>query len=164
MRSSDRDAPSDGTGRPLADAAGKAEIGRARRVCATEGDEAAALAALQPSMESTYLKLEHVGTALIGRLKCEKLAERESNVMNTEIAGHAQESSWKVALDLEEVMLVASVGLGALVTLNKNCKANNGKLVVFNMAEEILESLKLSRLDRIITIVADQAAALKALA
>jgi anti-anti-sigma factor len=114
-------------------------------------------------MESTYLKLEHIGPALIGRLKCEKLAERESNVMNAEVSNHAGEASWKIALDLEEVMLVASVGLGALVTLNKSCKANNGKLVVFNMAEEILESLKLSRLDRIITIVGDEAAALKAL-
>ncbi|MCC6971044.1 MAG: STAS domain-containing protein [Phycisphaerales bacterium] len=114
-------------------------------------------------MESTYLKLEYVAPALIGRLKCEKLAERESNVMLAEISNVAGEASWKIALDLEEVMLVASVGLGALVTLNKNCKANSGKLVVFNMAEEILESLKLSRLDRIITIVSDQAAALKAL-
>ena len=44
-------------------------------------------------MESTYLKLEHVAPALVGRLKCEKLAERESNVMLAEISNHAGEAA-----------------------------------------------------------------------
>lgn len=115
-------------------------------------------------MRSTFLTTERVGNVVIARLCCEKFAEREATIVQTELAAAAKESSWRLAIDASEVMLLASVGLGALVTLNKDCKAGGGKLVVFAVTQEIREVLRLTRLERIITIVKDQDAALKSFA
>jgi anti-anti-sigma factor len=54
------------------------------------------------------------------------------------------------------------VGLGALVNLNKTCKANGGKFAIFNLAPEIVEVLKITKLDRVVNIAKDRDAAIKA--
>ena len=114
-------------------------------------------------MDSTFVSTEIVNGHLVAHLKCEKVAERESSIISGELGTLAAKHAWKVALDMTEVMLLASVGLGALVSLNKNCKANAGKLVVFGLGNELFEVLKITRLDRVITITKDRDAALKAL-
>ena len=114
-------------------------------------------------MDSTFVSTEIVSDRLIAHLKCEKIAERESAIISGELGSQAGKHAWKIALDMTEVMLLASVWLGALVTLNKNCKANSGKMVVFGLAAELFEVLKITRLDRVITIVKDRDAAIKAL-
>jgi len=114
-------------------------------------------------MDSTFVSTEVVNGRLVARLKCEKVAEREAPIISGELGAEASKHSWRLALDMSEVMLLASVGLGALVTLNKNCKANSGKLVVFGLGSELFEVLKITRLDRIITIAKDRDAALKTL-
>ena len=114
-------------------------------------------------MDSTFVFTEVVNGRLVARLKCEKIAERESSIISGELATEAGKHAWKIALDMEEGMLLASVGLGSLVTLNKNCKANAGKMVVFGLGAELFEVLKITRLDRVITIAKDRDAAIKAL-
>jgi len=96
-------------------------------------------------------------------LHCEKLAEREAHFLQTELATAAKTGGWKLALDVSEVMLLASVGLGALVTLNKECLPA-GKLVVFGIVDEIREVLRITRLERVLTIAKDKDAALKTFA
>lgn len=115
-------------------------------------------------MDSTFVSTELVGGVLVAHLKCEKVAEREATVISGELVTQAAAHAWKLALDMTEVMLLASVGLGALVTLNKNCKAKGGKLVVYGLASELAEVLKITRLDRVLTIVKDRDAGVKALA
>lgn len=115
-------------------------------------------------MDSTFVSTEIVNGHLVARLKCEKVAERESAIISGELGGEAAKHAWRVALDMGEVTLLASVGLGSLVTLNKNCKANGGRLVVFGLTGDLADVLKITRLDRVITIVKDREAAVKALA
>ncbi len=111
---------------------------------------------------STFVKTELDGGVVVARLLCEKVAERESQVLQAELSAAATPYQWRLALDCEEVMLLASVGLGMLVTLNKNCKAGGGKMAVFNLSKELMEVLKLTRLERVLVIAKDRATAVKA--
>lgn len=115
-------------------------------------------------MASTYLKTESVAGALVATPLSEKIAERECNVLLTEISDEAAKHGWKVATDLSEVMLLASVGLGMFVTLNRDCKKNGGKLVVFGLSPELRSLLQITRLEKVFGIAKDREAALKMLA
>jgi anti-anti-sigma factor len=115
-------------------------------------------------MQSTFLSTEVVQGKLIARLLCEKVAERESSIITGELTPMLAGHGWRVAIDMSEVMLLASVGLGALVTLNKSCKANSGRLAVYSVAAEIMEVMKITRLDKILSICPDRDSAIKALA
>ncbi len=113
-------------------------------------------------IQSTYVSCELVGNAVVGKLLCEKIAERESAVIQNELGQAVAPFGWKLALDASQLTMLPSVGLGALVNLNKTCKANGGRMAIFNLASEIVEVMKLTRLDRIVTIVKDRDAAIKA--
>ena len=113
--------------------------------------------------QSTYVRTEMVGKAVVARLLVEKIAERESQVLQNELAAAAGPLGWRLAIDASEVTLLPSVGLGALVSMSKQCKAGGGKLVLFGLSAELGEVLKLTRLDRMIVIAPDREAALKAL-
>ncbi len=115
-------------------------------------------------MASTYLKTESVAGVLIATPLTEKIAERECNVLLKEISEEAAKHGWKVATDLTEVMLLASVGLGMFVTLNRDCKKNGGKLVVFGLSPELMSLLQITRLEKVFGIAKDRDAALKLLA
>lgn len=115
-------------------------------------------------MASTFVSTKTIDGITVARLHCEKLAEREATILQVELLAAAKASAWKIVLDVSEVMLLASVGLGALVTINKDCKAGGGKLVVFGLAEEIREVLRVTRLERVLTIAKDQESAVLAFA
>lgn len=114
-------------------------------------------------MQSTFLSTEVVQGKLVATLRCEKVAERESAIITGELTPLLAGHGWKVAVNMTEVMLLASVGLGALVTINKNCKANSGRLAVYGVAPEILEVMKITRLDKVLALCADRDSAIKAL-
>jgi anti-anti-sigma factor len=113
-------------------------------------------------IQSTYVSCELVGNAVVGRLLVEKIAERESQVLQAELGQAAAPFGWKLVLDAEQVTMLPSVGLGALVNLNKTCKANGGKFAIYNLAPEIVDVLKITKLDRVVNIAKDREAAIKA--
>lgn len=113
-------------------------------------------------MQSTFLSTEVVSGVLVAKLRCEKVAERESAVIAGELTPLLQGHAWKVVLDLQEVMLLASVGLGALVTLNMNCKANGGKMAVCGVGNDLMDVLRITRLEKVLSIVKDRDSAIKA--
>ncbi len=55
-------------------------------------------------------------------------------------------------LDLGNVRFVSSVGLGALVRLHNACRRLGGRLALVNVDHEVVEALKLARLDRLFKI------------
>ncbi len=114
-------------------------------------------------IQSTYVSCELVGNTVVAKVLVEKIAERESQVIQTELGQAVASFGWRLALDATQLTMLPSVGLGALVNINKSCKSNGGRFVIFNLAAEILDVMKLTRLDRIVTIVKDRDAALKAL-
>lgn len=111
---------------------------------------------------STHLSIENAANAVIAIVRCEKVGAREAEILQAEVRKAAPERKWRLVIDLAEVTLLASMGLGALVTLHKEAASNGGRLVICNLRPEILELLRLTHLERVLRIQPDREAALKA--
>ncbi len=114
--------------------------------------------------ESQLIKCEADNGVLVVHVKCEKISEYEATIIQNEVTPLAKSLAWKVAIGFGTVGLIASVGLGMLVAINRLAKASKGKVAIFEMNESIRNVMKLTRLESGFTIVPDRAAAVKACA
>lgn len=114
-------------------------------------------------LESTYVKAEVAGGVVHATVQTEKVTEREARVLQDELTQVAGQSGHKLALDMAPVMMLASAGIGALVQVHRACEGGGGKMVIHSIDGPILEMLKISRMDRLFTIVPDRAGAVRKL-
>ncbi len=112
--------------------------------------------------ESSYLAVGDHVSLLLGTVKCEKIGAREAQILEKEIEGLAPARGWRIVLDMNEVTMVASMGLGLLVSLHKKAKGSGGALVICCMKPELLQLVQLTHLHKVLKIVPDNNAALKA--
>ena len=73
------------------------------------------------------------------------------------------EGTMDVVLDLSNVNYITSRGLGTIVGAYTVLKRRGGNLVLAGANEEVLRSLAITRLDKVLTLVPSRAAALKSL-
>lgn len=104
------------------------------------------------------------GRAAIAVLTVEKVGGREAPIVQQELTAAAEASKWRLAVDCSGVTLLSSIGLGAFVSIHKKAKEEGGAFVIFNVGKEIMDVLKLTHLDRVLTITKDAASAIKAIA
>ncbi len=122
--------------------------------------------------ESSFIRVESLppdcvrpgGRAAIAVVTVEKVGGREAPIVQQELTAAAEGAKWRLGVDFSGVTLLSSIGLGALVSIHKKAREEGGVLVVFGVGKEITEVLKLTHLDRVLTIVKDAAAAMKAIA
>ena len=115
-------------------------------------------------IDSTHIDAAADSGVLVITLKCDKISEYESQIVETEVKSLAQGFHWKVALDFQQVQLMSSVGLGMLVALNRACKTGKGKLALFAMNDNLRNLMKITRLDSGFIIKADRPGAVEACA
>jgi anti-sigma B factor antagonist len=108
-----------------------------------------------------YVKSEPVGPVLAAEILWEKITDRECTAVMNDLINAAKDVSWRIALDLSRVLLLASAGLGTLINLHKQCNAGGGKLVVFGLRDEIAELMALTKLNRLLVIADSRDAAIK---
>lgn len=113
-------------------------------------------------VDSVFLLAENVSGVTIASVRCEKITEREASVLGPELTTAAEASGHKLVLDMEQVVFLASAGIGTLVSAHRDCKAAGGKMAVCNVSPDILEVLKLTRLHKLFTISKSKDAAIKA--
>ncbi|MBL8762775.1 MAG: STAS domain-containing protein [Phycisphaerae bacterium] len=111
--------------------------------------------------ESTYISLETHGRATVARIECEKLANREAQVIEAELNAEGEKCAFRLVVDLSQVTMLPSIGLGMLVSLHRKCKEKAGRLAICNLSPDLLNVLKLTHLDRLLTICKDREAAIK---
>lgn len=111
---------------------------------------------------SSYLQVRPGPGAAVARILREKVSEYEADIIRNEALAAIDAGSTRLALDLSEVQLLTSAGLGALITLDRECRARKGRLVLFGVSDQLLSLLKVTRLDRVFSIKPDEAAALAA--
>lgn len=109
--------------------------------------------------ESTFVRAEANDGGLVAFVLSEKVSDREAKVVEQEILAAADAHGHAVIVDLSEVMLLTSSGIGMLVQVHKACAAKKGKAIFCGIMPEILETLKMTRMDKLFTIVPDLAAA-----
>jgi len=111
--------------------------------------------------DSSYTKSQTINGVTLACVTLEKVTDRESQPVLGELVGASLASRHHVALDLSPVRLLASAGIGMLISLHKTCKEAGGKLVVFGLRDEIMQVLRITNLHRLVAIEASQEAALK---
>lgn len=115
--------------------------------------------------ESAYVKVQPIASGVICAVLSEKVGGRESQVIEQEIraAMTAGAKKHRVIMDMKAVGMLASMGLGMLVSLHKSCAGEGGKLVICNLSEDIAQVLKITHLEKVLRIVKTQDDAIKAL-
>jgi anti-sigma B factor antagonist len=73
-----------------------------------------------------------------------------------------EEDRRKLLLDFEKVQYLSSQAIGIILTLNKKLSAlKNSKMVLCGVGPKLMELLKITRLDRILTVKPTQSEAVK---
>jgi anti-anti-sigma factor len=103
--------------------------------------------------ETTHLRAVDAGSHALATVLVEKYTERECQVLEQELLGVAGKRDHRLVVDLHKVMMLASAGIGSLVTIHKACAAGGGRLVLCGIEPNILAMLKLTRMDSLLTIV-----------
>ncbi len=111
--------------------------------------------------DGAYLNILPHTSCIVAHVTSEKVGARESQIIEQELRAAAPGKKWKMVLDLTEVTMLASMGLGMLVSMHKLCVAQGGKLVVCGLKDDILQLMKITHLERILKIAADRETAVK---
>lgn len=112
--------------------------------------------------ESAFVTFESVDDVLVAKIVCPSVGERESMVIQEELVSRIDGGQSRVVLEVSDVRMMSSVGLGMLVTIAKHCRQGKGNLAICGFQESLLDLIKLTRLDKVLTIKDDQARAVKA--
>lgn len=112
--------------------------------------------------ETSFSKLETITGVLVATPQREKIGEYESPILRTEVEGAAGPTNWRVVIDLSEVQMIASAGLGMLVTLNGSAKKGGGKLALCKLEPMLKQVFEMTKLHRVLTICDTREQAIKA--
>lgn len=113
---------------------------------------------------SAFSAVEMHGVSYVVKVLCDKLGSRESEILGQEMVALLKQHGYRVALDCSGVTLIASMGLGMFIQVNKDCKAHAGKFVIFGLNAELMKLLAMTKLEKVLTVAPDRSAALKVLA
>ncbi len=113
---------------------------------------------------SAFAAVELHGVSYVVKVLCDKLGSRESEILQQEMATLVKLHGYRVALDCSGVTLIASMGLGMFIQVNKDCKTHAGKFVIFGLSGELMKLLAMTKLEKVLTVTPDRAGALKVLA
>jgi anti-anti-sigma factor len=113
---------------------------------------------------SAFSAVELHGVSYVVKVLCDKLGSRESEILQQEMASLLKQHGYRVALDCSGVTLIASMGLGMFIQLNKDCRTHAGKFVIFGLNTELMKLLAMTKLEKVLSVAPDRAAALKVLA
>jgi anti-sigma B factor antagonist len=109
---------------------------------------------------ASILRVEPHGRYAVGRVLCPSVSQRESQVIETELSAAGPGATWKLVLDCRDVGMLSSVGLGMLITMHKKCSDGKGKFAIFGLSKDINDLLKITKLDKLIHVTVDEAAAI----
>ena len=92
-----------------------------------------------------------------------RLDSQSADAFQASILRHIDNGEKSILLDFSMVDYMSSAGLRALLIAARQQKDNGGQLVICSMKEEVLEVVRVSGLDSIIAIYAEEETALEKL-
>ena len=121
-------------------------------------------------VEASLVKVEQYSptpggrSIALGRIECNVVGQRETPPIQAELLNASEKAGGRLIVDLSNVTMLTSVGIGMLVTLHNKSKEHKGRLALFGLRADIVDLLKLTRLDKLFLISKDKEAAEKAVA
>lgn len=119
-------------------------------------------------VDASLLRVELVSptpgarSVAVGRIECNVIGQRETPPIQAELIAAAEKAGGRLIVDLSAVTMLTSVGIGMFVTLHGKCKGEKGRLALYSLRPDIVELLRLTRLDKLFLIAKDKDAAVKA--
>lgn len=113
-------------------------------------------------IDSTYVRGEFVEGVLVASIRAEKLGDYESQIVSGEIKGALAKSKPRLVIDMAQVVVMSSAGIGMLLDLFRAVQGAGGKIAMCALDEDVLGSLRVTKMDRLFNIRADRAAAMSA--
>jgi anti-sigma B factor antagonist len=102
-----------------------------------------------------WLVIEFKTTSLMDPLELEKIGQQLYHLVDAE-------DNRRVIMDFEKVQYLSSQAIGIVITMHKKLNSlKNSKLVLCAVNPKLMELIKITRLDRILTIKPSQKEALK---
>jgi len=96
---------------------------------------------------------KRVKDVTVFRLNEKKLDTNNSSLVKGEFTVlFKMEGAVKLVIDLEEVENCDSSGLSALLIANRLVNANNGELRLANLSEKVISLMKITQLDRVLSV------------
>ena len=113
-------------------------------------------------LDNPRMQTSTSGGVVVVVLRTPKITDFEVPAIKSDLAELMKEHGGRLLLDLSNVLLIGSSGLGLLITLKRDAEAAGGKLVICNVSEEIMGMIKITHLQKVLTFAADAKAGLKA--
>jgi len=113
--------------------------------------------------ETTNLEYESRDGVVVAQITMPTIGERDTQGLLFDLSEAVKTSGGRLILDLSQVLMVTSAGLGMFINVRKVCVAAGpqGKLVLCNLAPEIKTLLEITKLQKLFPIAADMEAAMK---
>ncbi len=113
--------------------------------------------------ESVHTTADRVGPILCMTCIDESISEREAGILFDETDALIDDRCTGIVVDLQNVMMLTSAGIGALVRLHKRIGERKGRLAVCSLSAELAELFKLTRMDKLLVVAQDRESALAAM-
>lgn len=123
----------------------------------------AAEASATPMSSSTYAEVAEQSGVAVATVLCERYSEHESKPLEHDLLEAASKCGHKIIVDMSKVTMLASAGIGSLISLHQACAKAGGKLVICALDENIAKLMTMTRMDKMLNIVDTRAAAAAAI-
>ena len=109
-------------------------------------------------------KVKQIDLTAIVQTNVEKLNATNAADLKGELAILNKKSINNIVIDMSKTKYCDSSGLSAILLANRLCKDTNGKFVLCGLQSNVQKLIEIAQLDRVLTIVKDEKAALASIA
>lgn len=115
-----------------------------------------------PLSQTTHAVVVDAEGVAVATVLCERYSEHEAKPIEHDLLDAAAKCAHKLVVDMSKVAMLASAGIGSLISLHQACAKAGGKLVICALDPQIEKMLKLTRMDKMLVIVDSREAATEA--
>jgi anti-sigma B factor antagonist len=110
-------------------------------------------AAEHKMVDSSHTQIVDAGGVAVATIMCERYSEHESKPLEHELLDAAARCAHRLIIDMSKVAMLASAGIGSLISIHQACVKSGGKMVVCALDPSIEQLMKLTKMDRMLVIV-----------
>ena len=105
-----------------------------------------------PVAETSHALIVESNGVAVATVLCERYSEHESKPIENDLLDAASARAHRLVIDMSKVAMLASAGIGSLISIHQACHKAGGRLVVCNIDQQIGQMLKLTRMDKMLNI------------